>query len=83
MKNNKNNLNLNKEQTVHTNPDGSKVKVRVVTEDAYFSKRLKKKHKTTSGSSGLFPNHVEFNGWLSFNDLQCIDLEETEEWEKV
>lgn len=73
-------LNINKEGTVHTNPDGSTVEVLVVTNDMYFNKRKK---STSAGSSWAFPNHVEFNGWLYMNDLVNVDIEETEEFGAV
>ena len=64
---------------VHTNPDGSEVSVTVVTNDMYFNKRSKEKHKLCKGNSWLFPNHVEYSGWLWMNGRQSVELEELEE----
>ena len=71
-------LNLNKEGTVHTNPDGSTVEVKKITAGDFFSKR--EKGLPSSGSSWLFPNHLEYNGWLQMNSLVTVELEELEDW---
>lgn len=31
------------------------------------------------GSSGLFPNYLEYNGWLGFNGLGRTDLDEIDD----
>ncbi len=77
-------LNLNKTGTIHTNPDGSKVKVTKVGAE-YFTKTKKGKKKVKLkkvkdvGSSGLFPNHHEFSGWLYCNGLATVDTDEIDE----
>ncbi len=74
-------LNLNKRGTVHTNPDGKKIKVKVVG-DEYFSKRikgLKGSLEGKGGSAGLHANHLEFNGYLHFNNLALVDIDEIDE----
>ena len=72
-----NTLNLNKEETYHTNEDGSVVVIKKVSDKEYFSKR--KKVDKALGSSWLFPNHLYYNGWLHMNDLVTVDIEELED----
>ncbi len=83
-------LNLDPTGTYHTNPNGKKVKIKVIG-DEYFSKRKRVRRKskgsvveeldksTTRGCSYLFPNHLEYNGWLSMNNLVAVDVEELED----
>ncbi len=82
-------LNLNKTGSVHTNPDG-KTKVKVTKVGAEYFSRVKKgkgkgkkvvklKKAKDVGSSGLFPNHLEFSGWLYCNNLATVDTEEIDE----
>lgn len=66
-------LNINETNTQHTNPDGSVVDIKVITDDMYFNKRVKSK---PLGCSWLFPNHIEYNGWLSLNGFVKVDIEE-------
>jgi hypothetical protein len=69
-------LNLDKEETFHTNPDGSVVRINKIG-DEYFSNR--KKNETSRGSSWAFPNHLEYHGWLSMNGFVEVKIEELDD----
>jgi len=80
-------------EEVHTNPDivvkgrngkskvvgkGKEVVVTKITDDVYFNKRAKDKHKLSRGNSWLFDNHLEYSGWLWMNNFQSVNTEEVE-----
>lgn len=73
------NLNENKlGEVVHTNPNGKVVKVKQIGEE-YFSKRKKGHKDFVRGCSWMFPNHLEYNGWLSMNNFCEVEVEELDE----
>ena len=72
-------LNLNEEETIHTNPNGKEIEITKITDDMYFSKRILDKHSKPRGSSSFFNNHLEFNGWLAMNNFVEVDVEELED----
>ena len=83
-------LKLNDKETFHTNPDGSKVEIKFIGEEYFKNKRTgkrKKKGATTEvndtykgyGSSSLFPNYKEYQGWLNMNNLVSVPEDELED----
>lgn len=73
-------LNLSKDGNKHTNPNGSVINVTKVTSDMYFNKRKAGTSDSgKGGSSWMFPNHLEYNGWLWMNGLVEVEVEELEE----
>jgi hypothetical protein len=63
----------------HVQPNGKKKKVTIVTDEQYFNKRKCGKGMQSRGSSWMFDHHLAYNGWLWFNSLVEVEVEELPE----